>query len=94
MRNLEPGSIQLRARQLDGDRVQAYLTLTTRHVPEVKVQLEKIVSGKNPEYERAATDADYCSPAMKERHAGPICVFGHEKALVKVRALVGGYRRI
>jgi hypothetical protein len=63
-------------------------------VPEVKVQLEKIVSGKNPEYERVATDADYCSPVTNERHAGPICVFGHEKALVKVRALFKGYRGI
>jgi hypothetical protein len=85
MRDIVPGSMQLRAKKTGPERVQVHLTFTTRRAPGLIVRFPVIRSGPDPIYYRVATEADHCWPPVKEVRAGARSVFGSNKAVIKVQ---------
>jgi hypothetical protein len=70
MRDVVPGSMQLRAKKTGPERVQVHLTFTARRAPGLIVRFPVIRSGPDP---------------VKEVRAGARSVFGSNKALIKVQ---------
>jgi hypothetical protein len=89
LRDVVPSTIQVRARWTPGihyakNGMETCLTLRARRTPKLTLRLPEVLSGKNPVYDRAMTDADFTT--LLEADAGVLSPFGNSSAVIKVRA--------